>query len=123
MTLLADIVSASQRVAQTSSRLAKIRELADCLRRLSPDEIPIAIAFLSGETRQGKLGVAYATLQSVRNHAPPPQPSLTLQEVDEQLSALADVSGKGSAGRREQRGEQLFAPARRALAAHVGKRG
>ena len=111
MTLLADIVSASQRVAQTSSRLAKIRELADCLRRLSPDEIPIAIAFLSGETRQGKLGVAYATLQSVRNHAPPPQPSLTLQEVDEQLSALADVSGKGSAGRREELLAALFARA------------
>ena len=53
MTLLADIAAVSQRVAGTSSRLAKIRELADCLRLVTPDEIPIAIAFLSGEPLQG----------------------------------------------------------------------
>jgi DNA ligase-1 len=53
MTLLAEVVSASQRVAQTSSRLGKIRELADCLRLVAPEDIPVAIAFLSGETRQG----------------------------------------------------------------------
>ena len=52
----------SRRVSGTASRLAKIRELAGCLRRLAPDEIPIAIAFLTGETRQGKLGLAYAEL-------------------------------------------------------------
>src|SRR5688572_28547658 len=108
MTRLADIAAASQRVTLTSSRLAKIRELAGCLKRVSPEEIHIAIAFLSGETRQGKLGVAYAALQSVREHAPPPTPSLTLQEVDAHLSALAAVSGKGSAAMREERLAMLF---------------
>ena len=108
MTLLADIATASRHVAQTSSRLAKIRELADCLRRVSPGEIPIAIAYLSGDTRQGKLGVAYATLQSVRHQAPARQSSLTLQEVDAQLAALANVTGKGADAAREERLASLF---------------
>ncbi|MGQ0524013.1 MAG: ATP-dependent DNA ligase [Betaproteobacteria bacterium] len=108
MTLLADIAAVSQRVAQTSSRIAKIRELAECLRRVPPEEIPIAIAFLSGETLQGRLGVAYATLQSVRQQAPLPNASLTLADVDAAFTALAAVSGKGSAAAREERLATLF---------------
>ena len=64
MTLLADVAAASRRVSETSSRLAKIQALSGCLRALAPDEIPVAIAFLSGETRQGKLGVSYAALRA-----------------------------------------------------------
>src|SRR5687767_8091369 len=64
MTLLAELAAVSERVAATTSRLAKVRELAGSLGLLAPDEIPIAISFLSGETRQGKLGASYATLQS-----------------------------------------------------------
>jgi DNA ligase-1 len=108
VTLLADIAAASQRVARTSSRLEKMRELADCLRGVTPDEIPIAIAFLSGETLQGKLGVAYATLQSVRQHPPAAGPSLTLAEVDAAFTGLAAVAGKGSAAAREERLAALF---------------
>jgi DNA ligase-1 len=108
VTLLADIAVASQRVAQTPSRLAKIRELADCLRRVPPEEIPIAIAFLSGETLQGRLGVAYATLQAVRQQAPAAKASLTLAEVDAAFTELAAVSGKGSAASREERLASLF---------------
>jgi DNA ligase-1 len=108
VTLLADIAAASQRVAQTPSRLSKIRELADCLRRVPPEEIPIAIAFLSGETLQGRLGVAYATLQAVRQQAPAAKASLTLAEVDAAFTELAAVSGKGSAASREERLASLF---------------
>ncbi|MGZ5709925.1 MAG: hypothetical protein ACXWIJ_12205 [Burkholderiales bacterium] len=59
MTLLANLVSASRRVSETSRRLEKIKEIAVCLRGVTPDEIPIAIAYLSGETCQGKLGISY----------------------------------------------------------------
>jgi DNA ligase-1 len=111
MTLLAEVASASRRVAQTSSRLGKIRELADCLRLVAPEDIPIAIAFLSGETRQGKLGVANASLQSVREGARPTQPSLTLREVDAAFSALATVSGKGAGTTRGEQLASLFARA------------
>ena len=53
MTLLAEVVRTSTQVAGTASRLAKTRLIADCLRALGEDEIEIAIAYLSGETRQG----------------------------------------------------------------------
>ena len=39
MTLLATLVSTSQRVGATSARLAKVRELADALRALEASEI------------------------------------------------------------------------------------
>lgn len=108
MTLLADIVAVSQRVAQTSSRLAKVRELAACLRAIAAEEIAIAIAYLSGDTPQGKLGVAYATLRSVALAPPPAVPALTLQEVDAHLSALAALGGKRSAALKEARIAALF---------------
>jgi DNA ligase-1 len=108
MTLLPEVAAASQRVAQTASRLGKIRELANCLRRLAPEEITIAIAFLSGETRQGKLGIAYASLQSARERAPALEPTLTLQEVDAAFSVLAAVSGKGAGAARAEHLAALF---------------
>jgi len=111
VTLLADIAAVSQRVARTSSRLEKTREIADRLRRVAPEEIPIAIAFLSGETLQGKLGVAYGTLQSVRHQPSAANPSLTLAEVDAAFTGLAAVAGKGSAAAREARLAALFARA------------
>ena len=100
MTLLAEVVRTSARVAETPSRLAKVRELADCLRRLEPDEVDIAIPFLSGEIRQGKLSVGYAALQSSR---PVAQASgtLTLREVDSFFQKLKSTKGKGSGAQRE----------------------
>ncbi len=103
MTLLADVTAVSQRVGATPSRLAKVRELADCLRLLEPDEIPIAIAFLSGETRQGKLGVSYATLQTADSSTPSAaHPVLTLHEVDAAFEELAGTRGKGASAKRSQ---------------------
>ena len=69
MTRLADLVATSQQVAGTSGRLAKVAALAALLRRLAPDEIEIAVAYLSGETRQGKLGLGYAALRDARGGA------------------------------------------------------
>lgn len=106
--MLAETAAVSRRVSETSSRLQKVRELAQHLRRLAPDEIPIAIAFLSGETRQGKLGVAFAALRSAADSPAAPQPTLTLQDTDAVLAALAAVAGKGSAATRAQRLSELF---------------
>jgi len=68
-------------VASTTSRLQKVRELAGCLRGVDPPEVPIAIAYLSGETCQGKIGVSYASLQKARE-APADIPTLTLSDLD-----------------------------------------
>jgi DNA ligase-1 len=111
MTLLADLAAVSRRVSETASRLAKIRELAGCLRGLTPDEIPIATAFLTGETRQGKLGLSYAELHYGASGTPAPQHSLTLNEVDAAFAELAATSGKGASAVRAGRLAALFSRA------------
>src|SRR5215470_14796300 len=58
--LLNDIVEISRRVGEVSGRVAKIELLAGCLRRAVADEIDIAAPWLSGELRQGRIGIGYA---------------------------------------------------------------
>ena len=111
MTLLADVAAVSRRVAETPSRLAKIRELAECLRRLAPDEVPIGIAFLSGETRQGRLGVAYSALRAAADSPAQPQSSLTLADVDAAFAGLLAARGKGAAAARAGQLAALFSRA------------
>ena len=110
MTLLVLITAASGRVASTTSRLEKIRDLAGCLRSVDPNEVPIAIAYLSGETRQGKIGVSYASLQKARQ-APAPVPTLALSDVDRALAAIAGIRGRGANDRRTEALRSLFARA------------
>ncbi len=112
MTLLADVVRASARVAATPSRLAKVAALADCLRRLEPDEIEIALPYLSGELRQGRLALPYAMLRSAAGAAAP-SPALTLREVDAAFEQLKNTRGKGAAALRQQRLRSLFERATR----------
>jgi DNA ligase-1 len=100
MTLLAVIVAASRRVSETPSRLAKIRELAQALRSVTPDEVPIAIAYLSGETCQGKLGVSHASLHAASSGAAAAEPVLTLREVDATFDQIARIKGKGASATR-----------------------
>ncbi|HUF82772.1 MAG TPA: hypothetical protein VMN03_16670, partial [Burkholderiales bacterium] len=108
MTLLAEVVRTSTQVAGESSRLAKIRSIADCLRRLEPEEADIAIAYLGGETRQGKLALGHSTLRSCM-HGASAASVLTLQDVDAAFAALKSIKGKGSAGRRAGLLRELFA--------------
>jgi DNA ligase-1 len=110
VTLLAEVVRASAAVAATSSRLAKIRVIADCLRALAPDEIKIALPWLSGDIRQGKLTLGYATLQAVMGHAAA-SASLTLADVDAAFHTLKTVKGKGSSTARQTQLGDLFGKA------------
>lgn len=114
MTRFADLVEASTRAAQTASRLGKRDAIAACLRAAAPDEIDIAVAFLSGETRQGRLGIGYATLSALRGGASAATPALALREVDEALARVAATKGKGSAAERGALLAALFARATRA---------
>ena len=106
--LLADLVASSAAVAGTSGRLDKIGRLADVLTRLSPAEIPIAVAFLSGEVRQGRIGVGYAAMSAASAVAPAASSTLTLEEVDRAFAELAGVAGKGSATERTRLLRTLF---------------
>src|SRR5262245_28603217 len=108
--LLEQLVRTSHTVTGTSSRLAKIGHIADLLREAGPDEIEVAIAYLSGSVRQSKLGVGWATLQAARVPASATA-SLRILDVDAKLATLASTSGKGSAAARASIMQSLFARA------------
>jgi ATP-dependent DNA ligase I len=106
--LLGDLVQTSRRVAETRGRLAKIEQLATLLRRTDPEEIETAIAFLSGQPRQGRIGIGYATLQSARSVGAATVTALTLGAVDMLLQRLATTAGKGSTEVKQQLLRELF---------------
>src|SRR5207253_8736841 len=109
--LLAELLAASERVAATRSRLAKIDALAQCLRRLDASEIALGVAYLSGDTRQGKIGIGYASLKDALAATPASAPRLTLAQVDAALARLAQIKGEGSAAERTRLLAELFAGA------------
>ena len=104
--LLSEIAEVSRAVAGTSARLAKIETLAAALREAGPLEVPIAVAYLSGELPQRQIGVGWAALRD--GFAPAHAPTLTLSEVDSGFSAIGAVSGKGSAAARKALVGELF---------------
>ena len=97
---LSELVDTSAAIATTSSRLRKVELLADLLRHLQPDEITIAIGFLTGWPRQGKLGIGWATLDAARPPNASAEPTLTLHDVDAAFTALKGISGKQSGAQR-----------------------
>jgi DNA ligase-1 len=101
VTLLADVVAASNAVAETSARSRKVAILADLLRRLDPDEVAIAAAFLSGLPRQGRVGVGYSTVYGIERAAAA-EPMLSVRDLDAALSAIQRTTGPGSGGRRAE---------------------
>jgi ATP-dependent DNA ligase I len=109
--LLSEIAEVSRTVAGTSARLAKIEALAGALRAAGPLEVPIAVAYLSGELPQRQIGVGWAALRD--GFTPAEAVSLTLSEVDSGFSAIGAVSGKGSAAARKALVGELFGRATR----------
>jgi DNA ligase-1 len=72
--LLCELVQTSEAVAATSGRTAKITEIAGLLRRAGSGEVPVVVAFLSGELRQRQIGVGYASLGELARLEPSGQP-------------------------------------------------
>ena len=110
MTLLAELVSASDRVAETNSRSEKITILAELLRRVDAAEVPVAAALLSGVPRQGRVGIGYSTVYGLEP-APAHDASLTIAELDAAISAVQTATGSGSGTRRRQLLAELLARA------------
>jgi ATP-dependent DNA ligase I len=107
--LLNEVVEASAAVAVTRARNAKIERIADLLRRVSPSEVTVAVAFLSGELLQGQIGVGYAALSGLLRDAaagdeaqPPDGPPLTLTDVNAVFDAVGAVTGAGSQAERRR---------------------
>ncbi|MDP9008754.1 MAG: ATP-dependent DNA ligase [Pseudomonadota bacterium] len=111
MTLLAELVRASQRVGATAARSAKVRELSSLLRSLAPEEIDTGVHYLSGDIPQGKIGVGYSAVQAAASTSAAEAETLSIAEVNQDLTELAAVRGAGSLGRRAQVLKELFSRA------------
>ncbi len=136
--LLSDLVRTSDAVSLASGRRVKINEIAGLLRRASPGEVPVAVAFLSGELRQRQIGVGYAALGGLLRADPPaggpadggpagggpadgrpaggapgpdPVAPLTLAETDSVFAAIGGITGPGSQAERRRLLGALFARA------------
>jgi DNA ligase 1 len=101
VTLLADVVAASRDVTGTSSRSKKVAILAELLGRLEPSEVPLAVGFLTGVPRQGRIGIGYSTIYGIEQ-APAAEPSLTIDELDRAIAEVQALTGSGSAARRKE---------------------
>jgi len=94
-------------VAATRARKEKIAALAGLLRELPPDEIEPAVGFLTGDARQGRVGIGWATLATV-DTAGATQPTLTVHDIDTAISTVQATTGAGSAERRRAVLAELF---------------
>jgi DNA ligase 1 len=104
----AEVVETSAAVAAASSRLKKTGHLAGLFRALAADEIAPVVALVSGEPRQGRIGLGYATISEVSNVRAAEEPALSVLDVDRTLSELAAVSGAGSGRERVRLLTSLF---------------
>jgi DNA ligase-1 len=108
--LLVGVVDASRRVSETPRRLEKVELLAQLLRQLHPDEIGIAVAYLSGQIRQGRIGIGYAAVRDAAG-SPSLDATLELAEIDRAFQAISETSGSGSQRNRSELLGQMFARA------------
>ena len=108
---LGAVAEISKAVAGTAGRLAKVGHVADLLGRVPPDEVPVVIAFLSGEPRQGRMKIGGAVLSGLRDVPPADAPRLELREVDALFDRVAAIAGAGSAAARAQLLRELMGAA------------
>ncbi|MGC4084657.1 MAG: hypothetical protein QM736_21710 [Vicinamibacterales bacterium] len=89
----------------------EIGALADFIRGLEPADVPVAVAFLTGSLRQGRIGIGYAAIRQAADVAPATEPTLTLAGVDQVFATIAGVRGSGSAAARVGQLHALYASA------------
>jgi DNA ligase-1 len=110
---LETVVSAWRSVAEAAGRNEKVSRLAGCLQATPPALVPVVVAWLSGDTRQGRTGVGPAAIRAASGQPPAESPHLAVAEVDGALEALARVGGAGSGSARAAILGSLFARATR----------
>jgi DNA ligase-1 len=110
---LADLVTTSRLVAETRARSRKTAALADLLRRLGAEEIDIAVAFLSGDLRQGRIGLGGAAVRNARPESAAAEGTLRLIEVDAAFERIGATTGSGSTAERSRQLSSLLSRATR----------
>lgn len=101
---LAHLVAATDDVAATSARKEKIGHLAELLRTADPTEMAVVVGLLSGDPRQGRIGVGWATVRDleagVAEVGAAHTPSRSVADLDRLLDTVAGTHGEGSQGAR-----------------------
>lgn len=107
---LARLIRTSQVVAATRSRNEKVTAVAETLSEAAASGAPVEVVanYLAG-VRQRRIGVSWRGLSSLPPAAP--EPTLTVTQVDDALTAIAAFSGPGSAATRGAAVADLFARA------------
>lgn len=100
--LFDELAAASETAVGASERTVKVAAFAAVLARLEPAEIEAAVAFLTGTTRSGRVGVGWATLADVRQPAVA-EPLLTVSDVDRAMEEIAGMQGAGVVSARRDR--------------------
>ena len=95
-----ELAIASREIGDTRSRLKKIERLSVLFAALAPNEIEPAVALLSGEARQGRIGVGGALLGRLFSQPTSSTASVTVEEVDAALQRFSELTGPGSARER-----------------------
>ncbi len=108
---LRELVDVSNSVAAARGRLEKIGKLADLLKRLGPDEIRIAVAYLSGSLPQGRIGVGWSAISDARAITPASQIPLELRDVHDVFDRVSRVAGAGATRTRMELLSELFSRA------------
>ncbi len=95
----AAVVATAEKVAGASARNDKVALLAALLSATSPAEAPIVVGLLTGEIRQGRIGVGWAAFRDL-DVASSSTSSLLVGDVDQAMSVIAAVTGAGSKAER-----------------------
>ena len=100
------VVSTSEAVRATRSRLAKRDAVAGLLRDATAQEVPLVASYLAGVLPQRRIGVGWRGLRD----APPAaeDPTVTVTDLDGVLAGIAAVSGAGAVARRKDHLQALF---------------
>lgn len=107
--LFIELARTSNEIGKTRSRLTKVELLAALLRRLDPSEVEPAVAVLSGELRQGKIGVGGALAARLTAVPAAMEAHVALGELDLALEHFGASSGRSDQAEREALLGQLFA--------------
>jgi DNA ligase-1 len=111
VTTFAEFAALGRRLEAVPGRLEKRRLVADFLRSVGPDEVALAVAFLTGRpfppSDPRVLGVRSLPREAPARSGPP----LTLGDVGAAFVAVADAGGAGSRRSRELRLTELAARA------------
>ena len=110
--LLRELVEVSTQVSATSKRTVKLALISALLKRAARAEVPVAVAYLSGELRQRKTNVGYATILAAAPPSSADTSTLTVLDVDDAFERITNVkAGTGSNRERERILRELLARA------------